>query len=54
MLNRPAKGQNSLLLIQMAFSVSDYTAHTGGGAGRLWRGLNAHCKELKLEQFAVI
>lgn len=41
-------------LIKMAFSISDRTAHAGGGAGRLLSGLNAHYKALKLEQFAVI
>lgn len=53
-LNGRPEWQDSVLLIRMAFSISDCTAHIGGGPDRLLSGLNAHYKALKLEQFAVI
>lgn len=38
----------------MTFSISNCASHIGEGAGWLLSGLNAHYKEVKLEQFAVI
>lgn len=46
--------QNSALLMKMTLSISDWGTHVGEGAGWLLSGLNAHCEELKLEQFAAI